>query len=269
MLKAGDTTNTHLNSRVINAIIGRWTIHSFKRGEKEKKKYICSACLTVCVQVLFDARIRCSRQTAGIYASAWTLVTFCPWNTSLCRLSRYGVRAFKPILQRYGENNKRKVEARGIYPRRDVPPDHLLLDSAPNIGPLISRWELDKFKNYWNKSFRTCKILTLLYQQFSNLLISQRDMSGPRLGSLSKNRWSGGYYWCSVGHSNKTIKHSCLFFLIKRFFLLQNRIAFVLITLTKVSSKETKMIFFFRCRQFKPVTTTGNMPSRDQKFSFD
>jgi hypothetical protein len=28
-----------------------------------------------------------------------------------------------------------------------VPPDHLLLDSAPNIGPLISRWELDKFKN--------------------------------------------------------------------------------------------------------------------------
>jgi hypothetical protein len=25
--------------------------------------------------------------------------------------------------------------------------DHLLLDSAPNIGPLISHWELDKFKN--------------------------------------------------------------------------------------------------------------------------
>ncbi len=27
------------------------------------------------------------------------------------------------------------------------PSYHLLLDSAPNIGPLISRWELDKFKN--------------------------------------------------------------------------------------------------------------------------
>jgi hypothetical protein len=27
------------------------------------------------------------------------------------------------------------------------PPDHLLLDSVPKIGPLISRWELDKFKN--------------------------------------------------------------------------------------------------------------------------
>jgi hypothetical protein len=31
-----------------------------------------------------------------------------------------------------------------------------------------------------------------LYQQFSNWLISQRDMSGPRLGALSNNRWSGG-----------------------------------------------------------------------------
>ncbi len=56
-----------------------------------------------------------------------------------------------------------------------LPPDHLLLDSAPNIGPLISLWELDKFKNCWNKSFRASKILTLLYQQFSNLLISICD----------------------------------------------------------------------------------------------
>jgi hypothetical protein len=27
-----------------------------------------------------------------------------------------------------------------------------------------------------------------LYEQFSNLLFSQRDMSGPRLRALSKNR---------------------------------------------------------------------------------
>jgi hypothetical protein len=27
-----------------------------------------------------------------------------------------------------------------------IPPIHLLLDSAPNVGPLISRWEIDKFK---------------------------------------------------------------------------------------------------------------------------
>jgi hypothetical protein len=71
------------------------------------------------------------------------------------------------------------------------PPDHILLDRAPNLGPLISRLELDKFKNFWNKSFRIYKILTLLYKQFSNLFISQWDMSGARLGALSNNRWSG------------------------------------------------------------------------------
>ncbi len=72
-----------------------------------------------------------------------------------------------------------------------VPSDHLLLERSPNIGPLISRC-IDKYKNCWNKSFRTSKILTLLYQQFSDSLISQRDMSGPRLGALSNNRWLGG-----------------------------------------------------------------------------
>jgi hypothetical protein len=75
------------------------------------------------------------------------------------------------------------------------PPDHLLLDSAFSIGPLISCWELDKFKNFWNKSFRSSKIMTLLYQQFSNFLISQRDMNVPRLGALSNNRWSGVLVW--------------------------------------------------------------------------
>jgi hypothetical protein len=38
------------------------------------------------------------------------------------------------------------------------------------------------------KSIRTSKILTLLYQQFSNLLITEQDMSGPRLEYLSDNR---------------------------------------------------------------------------------
>ncbi len=66
-----------------------------------------------------------------------------------------------------------------------VPPNHLLLDRSHNIGP-FSRWELDKIKSCRDKTYRTSKILTLLYQQFSNLLISQRDMSGPRLGALSK-----------------------------------------------------------------------------------
>ncbi len=31
------------------------------------------------------------------------------------------------------------------------------------------------------------KILTLVYRSFSNLLISQQDMSGPRLGTQSNN----------------------------------------------------------------------------------
>ncbi len=29
----------------------------------------------------------------------------------------------------------------------DLPPDYLLLDSAPNLGPLIYRWEINKFEN--------------------------------------------------------------------------------------------------------------------------
>jgi hypothetical protein len=79
-----------------------------------------------------------------------------------------------------------------------VPHDHLSLDRSPNIGPLISRWELDKFRNCWNKTFRTSKILMLLCQQFLNLLISQQDMSGPRLGALSNNRWLGGRIFVQI-----------------------------------------------------------------------
>ncbi len=47
----------------------------------------------------------------------------------------------------------------------------------------LGTWQIQKLPK--QKSFRTSKILTLLYQQFSNLLISQRDKSGPRLGALS------------------------------------------------------------------------------------
>jgi hypothetical protein len=73
-----------------------------------------------------------------------------------------------------------------------VIPDHQLLDSAPNLGPLISRWEINKFKNCRYKSVRILEVLKLLFQQFLNLSRSQRDMSGPILGSLSNYRWSGG-----------------------------------------------------------------------------
>ena len=30
----------------------------------------------------------------------------------------------------------------------NLPPDYLLLDSAPNLGPLISCCEINKFKDY-------------------------------------------------------------------------------------------------------------------------
>ncbi len=35
-----------------------------------------------------------------------------------------------------------------------ITPHHLLLDRCPNIGPLISHWGLEKFKNCWYKSVR-------------------------------------------------------------------------------------------------------------------
>ncbi len=89
----------------------------------------------------------------------------------------------------YIEHLLQKCDLGLLWCSSEIPSNLLLLDRSPNFGPLISRWEPDKFiKNFWNKSFRSSKILALLYQQFSNLLISQRDMSGPRLGALSNNR---------------------------------------------------------------------------------
>jgi hypothetical protein len=67
------------------------------------------------------------------------------------------------------------------------------LDGAPNLGPLKSRCENYKFENCWYKSVRNLEVQKLLFQQFSNFSSSQQDMSGPILGNLSNNRWSGGY----------------------------------------------------------------------------
>ncbi len=115
------------------------------------------------------------------------------------RLSLIGNRAAVKRTGRFISFNEARISQRNPYYYVSLilsliwlPPDHLLLDRSPNIGTLIPHWEFEEFKNCWNKSCRTSKILTLLYQQFSNVLISQRDMSGPRLGALSNNRWSGG-----------------------------------------------------------------------------
>ncbi len=70
----------------------------------------------------------------------------------------------------------------------DKPHDELLLDSAPNLGPLISCWEINKFENCSYKSVRILEVLKLLFQQFLNLSSSERDVRGTILGDLSNNR---------------------------------------------------------------------------------
>ncbi len=67
-----------------------------------------------------------------------------------------------------------------------------IIGQCPNLGPLISRWEINKFENCWYKSIRILGVLKPLFQQFLNLSTSLRAMSGPILGGLSNSRWSGG-----------------------------------------------------------------------------
>ncbi len=74
-----------------------------------------------------------------------------------------------------------------------VPPDHLLLYWSPNIGPLVSHWVLDKFKIVQTKALEPLKSWHFCISNFWNFFISQEDMSGPRLGALSNNRWLGFY----------------------------------------------------------------------------
>ncbi len=47
----------------------------------------------------------------------------------------------------------------------------LLLDSAPNLGPLISRYEINKFENSWYRSVRISEVLKLLFQ-----IVSPEDL---------------------------------------------------------------------------------------------
>ncbi len=122
----------------------------------------------------------CSR--AGSASVAFKLITLRLWSCFNCsrypqcgvvacilcscrlRLTRKAIQRIFTANEQFSKSCSRKVPS--------VPPDHLLLDSAPNLGPLVSCWELDKFKmKCWNKTVRAFKFLTLMYQQFSNLFI--------------------------------------------------------------------------------------------------
>jgi hypothetical protein len=46
----------------------------------------------------------------------------------------------------------------------DYPPDHLLLDRAPNLGPLVSRYNTNKFENCWYESVRILEVLKPLFR---------------------------------------------------------------------------------------------------------
>ncbi len=61
----------------------------------------------------------------------------------------------------------------------------LILDHSFLVGKLTSSKIADT-------KVKILEVLKLLFQQFLNLSISQRDMSGPILEDLSNNRWSGG-----------------------------------------------------------------------------
>ncbi len=65
---------------------------------------------------------------------------------------------------------------------KTVPPDHLILDSAPNINRNLSRKLLIQKCQDFRGSIKP------LFMQFLNLSSSQRDMSGPILGALSNSR---------------------------------------------------------------------------------
>jgi hypothetical protein len=101
------------------------------------------------------------------------------WRASLLNID--GVRAVSPdeTVPLYC------IRVRTVYTH-----NLLLLNSAPNLGPLLSHWEINKYENCWYKSVRILQVLKLLFQQCFNLSSSQRDMSGPILGDLSNNRWS-------------------------------------------------------------------------------
>jgi hypothetical protein len=108
----------------------------------------CRRYLRYSVQVLaYELRhtlsFRCKREISS------------PSFHSLLALDRTDATPVVEILSGYYFTTRLKLtpsDPEGVYVSSDrlfesLPPNHLLLDSAPNIGTLLSRWELDKFNN--------------------------------------------------------------------------------------------------------------------------
>jgi hypothetical protein len=66
----------------------------------------------------------------------------------------------------------------------------LILDHSYPVENLTN-WKVSE-----TKALEHLKSWHFFLNQQLNLIISQRDMSGPRLGALSNNRWSVGIFKC-------------------------------------------------------------------------
>jgi hypothetical protein len=77
---------------------------------------------------LFDAAAAGNIENVVRLLSKLFLFIFCPFQFHIRIILRIFAHAFAEKNMQYT-------------------PDHLLLDSAPNFGPLISRWEINKLEN--------------------------------------------------------------------------------------------------------------------------
>ncbi len=69
-------------------------------------------------------------------------------NTTLFTLSSTYSSAGLPVLyQGFPYTSFFPIEILSKFCSKKYPLDHQILDSAPNLGPLISRWEINKFEN--------------------------------------------------------------------------------------------------------------------------
>ncbi len=62
--------------------------------------------------------------------------------------TRYCCQGQMRLSSHFSPLNRLSLKMSCWYNHSMVTPDHVLLDSAPKLGPLISRWEVKKFENF-------------------------------------------------------------------------------------------------------------------------